>query len=337
MSAVKTGPTAAGFLSIILWGTSIAVGRLAMGEFGLLRGALFMTLGSGILGSILVLARGDERAKLRTLPPAYWLVCGGLFVLYTVAYNLGIGLARDGRQVLVFGMLNYLWPVLTVAFSTFIFRRRVRLWLLPGLLLAGAGIVLAFVSRPEASLTLPGVLADVIASPGIYLLGLACGVAWGLFSNLGKKIAGANQANPVPLFFLASGLVFLILFLAGAFPSEAAGTTAARWTAAGIAALCYRALIVDLLAYVLWDAAMRRGDQLLVASASFCTPVLSTACISVLLGVRPGSVFWIACILLAAGAALSHAGVRESPPPRLRTDPGRSRERPRRAPVRRLL
>jgi drug/metabolite transporter (DMT)-like permease len=310
MRAARTGPTAAGFLSILLWGTSIAVGRLAMGEAGLMRGALLMALCSGVVGSILLLARRAERAKLRTLPRLYWWVCGGLFVLYTVAYNLGIGLARDGRQVLVFGMLNYLWPVLTVAFSTLIFHRRARFWLVPGLLMAGVGIFLAFVSRPDASLTLSGILLDVAAAPGIYLLGLACGISWALFSNLGKRIAGANTANPVPLFFLASGLVFLALFLAGAFPSAVPGTGAHRMSGAGIAALAYRALIVDLLAYVLWDAAMRRGDQLLVAAASFCTPLLSTACISLLLGVRPGVVFWAACILLAAGAALSHAGVR---------------------------
>jgi drug/metabolite transporter (DMT)-like permease len=236
-------------------------------------------------------------------------VCGGLFVLYTVVYNLGIGLARDGRQVLVFSLLNYLWPVFTVAFSAIIFRRRLRPWLIPGLLLASAGIVLAFASRPEASLTLGGILSDFRESPVIYLLGCACGVSWGLFSNLGKKIAGASQANPVPLLFLASGLVFLVLFLTGAFP-PAAAVAPARWTGAGIAALAFRALVVDLLAYVFWDIAMRRGNQMLVASASFATPLLSTASVSLLLGVRPGPVFWAACVLLAAGAALSHAGVR---------------------------
>jgi drug/metabolite transporter (DMT)-like permease len=309
VSIAKSGPTAAGFLSILLWGTSIAVARLAMGEIGVMSGALLMALGSGVVGSILLLSRRQERAKLRALPPLYWAVCGGLFVLYTVAYNLGIGLARDSRQLLVFSMLNYLWPVLTVVFSVLIFQRRVRPWLIPGLLLAGAGIVLAFASRPDASLTVRDILSDCLVSPGIYLLGLACGVSWGLFSNLGKKIAGASQANPVPLFFLASGLVFLVLFLAGAFPPSAAAPPA-HWTTAGIFALVYRALVVDLLAYVLWDVSMRRGNQLLVASASFSTPLLSTACVSLLLSVRPGPVFWAACVLLAAGAALSHAGVR---------------------------
>jgi drug/metabolite transporter (DMT)-like permease len=307
----RRGATASGFLSIFLWGTSIAIARFVMGEVGLLRGSMIMVLASGSLGTAILLARRGERQKLRALPAAYWPACGGLFVLYTVAYNLGIGLAKDGRQLLVFGMLNYLWPVLTVVFSALLFRRRVRVWIVPGLLLATAGIVLAFLSRPSgvAGVTLSGILADSMAAPGVYLLGLVCGVSWGLYSNLGRKIAGANTANPVPLLFLAAGVVFLALFLLGAFPAAEAGRAAVRWSAASVATLAYRALVVDLLAYVLWDVAMRRGDQLLVAAASFCTPLLSTACVSLVVGVRPGGLFWIACLLLAAGAALSRVSV----------------------------
>ena len=303
----RSGATASGFLSILLWGTSIAIGRFVIGEVGLLRGPMIMALASGSLGTAVLIARRGERLKLCTLPAAYWPACGGLFVLYTVAYNLGVGLARDGRQLLVFGMLNYLWPVLTVVFSALMFRRRVRIWIVPGLLLATAGIVLAFLSRPlgTAAVTLSGICADVMAAPWVYVLGLVCGLSWGLYSNLGRKIAGANTANPVPLLFLAAGVVFLVLFLSGAFPAVEAGRAAAHWSAAGVATLAYRALVVDLLAYVLWDAAMRRGDQLLVAAASFLTPLLSTACVSLVLGVRPGGLFWIACLLLAAGAALS--------------------------------
>jgi drug/metabolite transporter (DMT)-like permease len=309
--APRSRSTAAGFLSILLWGTSIAVGRFAIGEVGLLRGPLIMSLTSGIIGTALLLSRRAERKKLRSLPAAYWPVCGGLFVLYTLAYNLGVGLARDGRQVLAFAVLNYLWPVLTVVFSALIFRRRARVWLALGLLLATAGIVLAFVSRSSgaAPLTLGGILADFSSSPAVYFLGLFCGVSWALYSNLGRKIAGANDANPVPLLFLATGAVFLSLFLAGAFPAEG-GREAVHWSAAAIASLAYRSLAVDLLAYIFWDAAMRRGDQLLVAVVSFGTPLLSTACISLILGVRPGWLFWLACFLLTAGAAVSRLSVR---------------------------
>ena len=305
--------TAVGFLSILLWGTSIAVGRFAFGQVGFLRGPAIMSLASGAIGSVLVLSRKRQRAALRTLPAAYWAACGGLFVLYSVAYNLGIGLARDGRQVLVFGMLNYLWPVLTVVFSAIIFRRRVSGWLAPGILAALAGIVLAFLSRPTSQpvLSFRAVLADVAADPLVYGLGLLCGVAWGLYSNLGRKIVGDHEANPVPMLFLATGVVFLALFLSGAFPDPGAGR-AGGMSLPGMAAMAWRALFVDLLAYALWDAAMRRGDQILVAVASFLTPLLSTACISLILGVRPGWLFWLACLLLTAGAALSRLSVTEA-------------------------
>jgi drug/metabolite transporter (DMT)-like permease len=304
--------TTLGFLSILLWGTSIAVGRYAIGQVGFLRGPMIMSLASGVIGSVFIFARRRERAGLRTLPPSYWVVCGGLFVLYSVAYNLGIGLARDGRQILVFGMLNYLWPVLTVVFSTLIFKRRASVWLGLGILAALAGIVLAFLSRPssEPVLSFRAVLADIAADPVVYLLGLLCGAAWGLYSNLGRKMVGDHEANPVPVLFLATGAVFSVLFLSGAFPGAGAGRAGAM-SAAGIATMAYRAVFVDLLAYALWDAAMRRGDQILVAAISFLTPLLSTACITLVLGVRPGPLFWTACLLLTAGAAVSRASVRD--------------------------
>ena len=221
----RSRATTLGFLSVLLWGTSIAVGRFAIGQVGFLRGPMIMSLASGVIGTAYVLSLRRERAELRTLPASYWVVCGGLFVLYAVAYNLGIGLATDGRQVLVFGMLNYLWPVLTVVFSTLIFKRRASFWLAPGILVAMAGIVLAFLSRPsrDPGLSVSAVLTDIAGNPVVYLLGLLCGVVWGLYSNLGRKMVGDHEANPVPVLFLATGAVFLILFLSGAFPQPNAG------------------------------------------------------------------------------------------------------------------
>ncbi len=80
----------------------------------------------------------------------------------------------------------------------------------------------------------------------------------------------------------------------------------------GIAALAYRALVVDLRAYVCWDAAMRRGNQILAAAASFLTPVLSTAAIAVVLGTPPGWLFWAACALSVCGAAVCRLSILES-------------------------
>jgi drug/metabolite transporter (DMT)-like permease len=300
---------------VLLWGTSIAVNRLVVEGIGLLRGPLISTLLSGALGLGILAARRGELAKLGRLPAAFWAVCGTLFVSYTLAYNLGVGLAQNGRQILMFGILNYLWPVLTVAFSAALFRRPVRPWFFLGLVLALGAVVLALLSRPAEAggsrLSLSLVAADVRSNPAVYVLGLYCGLSWALYSNLGRRIAGASEANPVPVFFLASGAAFGAVWLLGAGRLGAGGLAPARWDAASVGALAYRALLVDLAGYVFWDAAMRRGSQMLAAAASVFTPVLSTAAISVALGAAPGWLFWAACGLAIGGSALCRLSVRE--------------------------
>ena len=71
--------TTLGFLSVLLWGSSIAVGRFAIGQVGFLRGPMIMSLASGVIGSVVLFSRRRERALLRTLPASYWAACGGLF------------------------------------------------------------------------------------------------------------------------------------------------------------------------------------------------------------------------------------------------------------------
>jgi drug/metabolite transporter (DMT)-like permease len=303
--------TGLGFLAILLWSTSIAVGRLVMTDVGVLRGPFILSLASGGVGTIVTLSRPGGLRRLAGLGWRYWLACGGLFVAYMLCYNLGVALAADQRQLLAFGVLNYLWPVLTLVFSAAFSRHRVRPWIAPGVLLAAAGTVLAVLSRQEA--TGPGgLLADLRSNPAVYVLGLACGLSWGLYSALGRRLAGASDANPVPVLFLCMALVYGILLAAGVDRLLGRPPGPVRsWSGPAIAALAWRALVADLLSYVCWDAAMRRGNQILVAAVSFFTPLLSTACIAVVLGAAPGWQFWAACGLLVAGAAVSRLSVTE--------------------------
>jgi drug/metabolite transporter (DMT)-like permease len=311
--------TGLGLASILLWGTSIAVNRLIVVDIGLVRGPLLSTAISGLVGMVILAARRGELARLARLPSAFWAVCGTLFVGYTLSYSLGIGLAQNGRQILLFGILNYLWPVLTVAFSAAIFRRRVSPWFFAGIVLAAAAVVLAFVSRPAgggsgtlgSGLSLAAIAAEVKSNPIVFILGLFCGISWALYSNLGKKIAGADDANPVPVLFLVSSLAFGAALFVGADSLAPAGSGAAHWSTASVSALVYRALLADLAAYAFWDAAMRRGNQLLVAAASLFTPLLSTASIAIVLGEAPGALFWAACVVAIGGAAVCRFSVRE--------------------------
>ena len=305
-----TGATARGFIAIFFWGSSIVAGRLIMGSFGLLRGPLAAILVSGVLGTVVVLARRESRRALGRLPARYWLACGGLFVSYLIAYNLGTGLAAGGRQLLAFNVLNYLWPMTTLLFSAAFSRSRVRWWIVPGCAAGLAGTVLALWSQQAAG---AGVGLLGVASARdllVYGLGLFCGVAWGLYSALGRRLVGQSPANPVPLLFLATAAVYAVLIALGVDARPASAASAP--STAAVAAFLWRALVVDLLSYALWDAAMRHGNQVLAAAASFLTPILSSACIALLLGVSPGWRFWLAALLAVAGAAVCRISVRDA-------------------------
>ena len=67
-------------------------------------------------------------------------------------------------------------------------------------------------------------------------------------------------------------------------------------------------------AYSCWDLAMRRGDLVLVATASYFIPLLSTLVSCLYLGVAPGTRFWLGCLVLVAGSLLSRRAVAERSP-----------------------
>jgi drug/metabolite transporter (DMT)-like permease len=61
-------------------------------------------------------------------------------VAYEICFALALGLAHDRAQALELGMVNYLWPSLTVLLAVLAGQQK-QLWLLPGLALSFAGIV----------------------------------------------------------------------------------------------------------------------------------------------------------------------------------------------------
>jgi drug/metabolite transporter (DMT)-like permease len=62
---------------------------------------------------------------------------------------------------------------------------------------------------------------------------------------------------------------------------------------------------VTVLAYALWERAMRKGDLLLVAACSYFTLLLSTFVSCVYLPVTPGWRLWIGCLVLVTGSLMT--------------------------------
>lgn len=307
--------TALGILAILIWSTSFAFGRSIMEQLGTFGGAACIYTLGGVLGCILMILQRRLGAFL-CMPPAYHLVCGGLFVTYILAVQMGIGFARDRQQAVEVILLNYLWPGLTMALSVPIQRRPARWWLIPGVLLAVAGTALGVASG--RGLSGWHLLENLRAQPGPYVFGLVAAVSWALYSNLSRRLAGHGKGSGVPVFLLASGLAMGVLYL---FSDEQMYWT--QWTHRVRLELLYAALFPGLLAYMFWELAMRRGRMGLVVAVSYLTPLLATVITCLYLGVPLGAGLLTACVLVIAGAVLSSKAVSEVPP-RADTAPARS-------------
>lgn len=285
-----------GILAILLWSTTIAFSRSVIEALGTLTATFWIYTLAGLAGfAVLALKPGRLRAMVK-LPRLYLFGCGALFVIYTAALEIAVGLAASREQVLAVGLLNYLWPGFSLLFSVPILKQRASPLLAVGVIIALVGVWLATTGGVNPLLLLNDPRALVP-----YCLALLAAVCWGLYTNLSRRWAADDDGGAVPLFLLASGLaVGAALYW---FPETS------RWSPSTVFELVYMALLPGMLAYVLWDIAVRKGNIILVASLSYLTPLLSTLFSALLLAVRPSGGVWIGAVLLIAGAWLCERSI----------------------------
>lgn len=289
--------TLAGILAVLFWSSTIAFSRILTESLGIYTtGALIYILG-GLLGLAVASRASGGLAHMLGMPIRYLLICGGLFVGYMVFLYLAIGLAHNNAQVIAVGLANYLWPSLILLFSIPMLGKRARIWLLPGIGMALAGTWIATTQSQES--LLPGLLGPAILP---VILAASAAVFWGLYSTLARKWA-SEQGSAVPLFLLASGLVFLLLRFSSGEPWQ--------WSADLLFPLVYMAIFPAWLGYLLWDIAMQRGDMTLVTAFSYFTPLLSTLISLIILQVAPNPSLGLAALLVTAGAVVSKLSILE--------------------------
>jgi drug/metabolite transporter (DMT)-like permease len=295
--------TALGLMAIVFWSTTFAVSRSLAEEIGVLTAGAAMCLAGGVLGCLYIALIERRAAVIFQLPRTYLLGCGALLVAYMVCLFLSIGLAANRQQTVEVGIINYLWPGLTLVFAIPILRTKVRWSFFAGLAMAAAGAALAPLRLGEYSAE--ALLENLRTNPLPYALALAGAVVWALYSVLSRRWGAGTEGGAVPLFMLAAGGVLAALSLA--FPHPAA------WTGRVFAELAFMSVFPVMIAYTFWDRAMRLGNVTLVAAMSYVTPLLSTALSVLYLRVELGWNLWLACGLIVAGAALAQGSVVKTP------------------------
>lgn len=285
--------TLSGIFAILFWSTTVAFSRILSESLGALTtGALIYVLG-GVLGLTVASRQPGGLAQMLGMPKRYLLGCGALFVAYMVLLYLAIGLAHNSVQVLAVGLANYLWPSLIMLFSIPLLGKRASPWLIPGILMALAGTWIAVLQNGSSTLS---ALADTGQSLLPVILAVGAAVLWAFYSNLARKWA-SEMGSAVPLFLLASGLVFLAL---RGFSGEIS-----HWDWKLAPSLLYMLVFPAWLGYLLWDIAMQRGDMPLVTAFSYFTPLLSTLISLLVLQVQPSPLLGLAALLVTGGAIVS--------------------------------
>ena len=290
--------TAGGLVAIILWSTTVAVARSLSEQLGPVTAAAAVLGVSGIAAVIRLLGNSERSRRILRLPGRYLMGCGLLFLGYMLMIYLAIGWAQDRQQVLEVGLLNYLWPTLTLVLSVVILKNKVNWILLPGTLLAMTGIFL--VVTQGKNISWQSLSANFANNPGSYWLALAAAVSWAMYSNLTNKWAGGQKEGGVTLFLPVTAIVLIILCCFLDEPRQWSGRAVAESLFLGIATY---------IGYVLWDNAMRRGNVVFVAASSYLTPLFSTIVSCLYLSVVPGARLWIGCSILILGSIISWKSV----------------------------
>ncbi|MBN3253499.1 aromatic amino acid DMT transporter YddG [Pectobacterium brasiliense] len=279
--------TLTGLLAIVLWSTSVGLIRSLTEALGPIGGAAMI-----YSTSTLCLLAFYGFPRIKTLPRVYLFAGGAMFVCYEIFLSLSIGLADSRMQAIEIGMINYLWPSLTVFFSLFINQQKSRFLLWPGLALSLGGIV--WIMKGESDWTPELLWNNILANPLAYSLAFSAALTWALYCNITRRY-GQGKSGVSLFFFVAS----FLLWIQYAFSAEGAISL----TLPSSLQLLFMGTSTAL-AYSVWNIGIQHGNLTLLATASYFTPVLSTLLAALWLNITPAISFWQGVVMVTAGSLL---------------------------------
>jgi drug/metabolite transporter (DMT)-like permease len=273
--------TLIGLTAILMW-SLLAVMTVATGKIPAFQLAA-MTFAIGATTCALTWIGRGEAIKTLRQPIVAWIVgVGGLFG-YHALYFLALRFAPPAEA----GLLNYLWPLLIVLFSSLLPGERLAPHHIIGAVLGLVGTVLLFVGNASFSAgQLPGLIAAFIAA-----------FVWATYSVLSRRL------KSVPTDAVA-GFCAVTALLAGLVHALVETTvwpeTALQWAA--IVALGVGPVGA---AFYAWDIGMKRGDIRVLGAASYATPLLSTAFLILAGFAKASANIALAAILIAGGGLIA--------------------------------
>lgn len=287
--------TLIGLIAILLWSTIVGLIRGVSQGLGPVGGAAAIYTLSALLLLLTVGLPG-----LKTFPRGYLLLGSLLFVSYEICLSLSLGYANSSSQAIEVGMVNYLWPAMTVLLSVAVARQKCNLLIVPGIALSLCGI--CRVLAGDSPLSLAEISHNVASNPLSYGLALSGALIWALYCVVTQKMA--NGSNGITLFFLLTALALWVKYFSAPQPEMLI-----NWRV--FACLVMAAMAMGL-GYAAWNIGILYGNVTLLATASYFIPLISALLAALLLNAPLSFTFWQGAGMVSGGSLICWWSTRQS-------------------------
>jgi drug/metabolite transporter (DMT)-like permease len=275
--------TLIGLTAILMW-SLLAVMTVATGTIPAFQLAAMTFAIGALVGSLSWIGRPEAIRALAQSPLAWIVGVGGLFG-YHALYFLALRFAPPAEA----GLLNYLWPLLIVLFSSLLPSERLAPHHVIGAALGLGGTVLLFAGNRSGSVApgqVPGLVAAFVAA-----------FVWASYSVMSRRLKSV-PTDAVAGFCAVTALLAALVH---------AGVEDTVWPDTFLQWLAVIGLGTGPVgaAFYAWDIGMKRGDIRVLGAASYATPLLSTSFLILAGFARPSANIALAAILIAGGGLMA--------------------------------
>jgi drug/metabolite transporter (DMT)-like permease len=274
--------TLIGLTAILMW-SLLSVMTVATGKIPAFQLAAMTFAIGALVGSLTWIGRGEAIKSLRQSPVAWAVGVCGLFG-YHALYFVALRFAPPAEA----GLLNYLWPLLIVLFSSLLPGERLAAHHVIGAVLGLAGTVLLFAGNTGSvtSGQVPGLVAAFVAA-----------FVWAIYSVASRRLKSV-PTDAVAGFCAATALLAACVH---------AAVEVTVWPNTTLQWLSVIALGIGPVgaAFYAWDIGMKRGDIRVLGAASYATPLLSTSFLVMAGFAKASANIAIAAVLIAGGGLIA--------------------------------
>jgi len=255
-------------LSIILWASTAAIGKLLLTEITGLQ-LIFYTFPFTIISLFLIAWSQNKLRLLRQYTKTDYLRMIGMGFLGCYLYYLLLFGALKNAPAQEAFIVNYLWPVMVVIFAALLLKEQLTWRKVLGILISFIGVYIVITKGDVLGFTFSNLKAD--------LFSLVSAIAYGLFSVLGKKDDYERLTSILVYYVFGFIFVAITVFLVSSVPIVSFKQ---------LIGLAWLGVMTNGLAFVFWFKALEYGDTAKMANYAFLAPFLSLVYIYFLLGER---------------------------------------------------